>query len=49
VLSSVLGLGPNAGDAMWDSFYPIMDRVGIRYTWQREDGTVRLTYERENA
>jgi hypothetical protein len=47
-LSSVLGLGPNAEDAMWDSFYPIMDRVGIRYTWQREDGTVRLTYEREN-
>ena len=48
-LSPVLGLEPNAGDAMWDSFYPIMDRIGIRYTWQREDGTVRLTYERENA
>ena len=46
--SGVLGLDPHAGDAMWDSFYPIMDRVGIRYTWQREDGTVRLTYEREN-
>ena len=48
-LSSVLGLEPNAGDAMWDSFYPIMDRVGIRYTWQREDGTVRLTHERDSA
>jgi len=48
-LSPVLGLEPNAGDALWDSFYPIMDRVGIRYTWQREDGTVRLTYERDSA
>jgi len=48
-LSSVLGLDPHAGDAMWDSFHPIMERLGIRYAWQREDGAVRLTYERENA
>ena len=47
-LSSVLGLEPNAGDAMWDSFYPIMERLGIRYAW-REDGNVWLTFERENA
>jgi len=48
-LSPVLGLQPNAGDAMWDSFYPIMEPLGIRYAWRREDGTVRLTYERGNA
>jgi hypothetical protein len=48
-LSSVLGLDPNAGDAMWDSFYPIMEHLGIRYAWRREDGEVRLTYERKSA
>ena len=48
-LSSVLGLEPDAGDAMWDSFYPIMESLGIRYAWRREDGSVRLTFERENS
>jgi hypothetical protein len=48
-ISSVLGLGPNDSDAMWDSFYPIMERLGIRYTWQREDGAVRLIFERDSA
>jgi hypothetical protein len=47
-ISSVLGLGRNDSDAMWDSFYPIMDRLGVRYTWRREDGSVRLIFEREN-
>jgi len=48
-LSGVLGLEPDAGDAMWDSFYPIMERLDIRYAWRREGGSVRLTFERENA
>jgi hypothetical protein len=48
-LCGVIGLQPNAGDAMWDSFNPIMKRLGIRYAWRREDGAVRLTYERESA
>jgi len=48
-LSDVLGLESNAGDAMWDSFYPIMERLGLRYAWRREDGSVRLTFEMENA
>jgi hypothetical protein len=48
-LSSLLGLEPNAGDAMWDSFFPIMEQLGIHYTWRREDGAVRLTYERETT
>ena len=34
---------------MWDSFYPIMEHLGIRYAWRREDGEVRLTYERKSA
>jgi hypothetical protein len=48
-VSSVLGLGRNDSDTMWDSFYPIMERLGIRYTWQREDGAVRLIFERDSA
>jgi hypothetical protein len=48
-ISRVLGLEPDAGDAMWDSFYPIMERLGIGYAWRREDGSVRLIFERENA
>ncbi len=48
-LSGILGLDPNAGDVMWDSFNPIMERLGIRYAWRREDGSVRLTCEREGA
>ena len=47
-ISNVLGLEPNVGDAMWDSFYPIMERLGIRYAWRREDGSVMLTFDREN-
>jgi hypothetical protein len=34
---------------MWDSFYPIMERLEIHYAWQRENGAVRLIYEREGA
>jgi len=48
-LLNVPGLEPNAGDAMWDSFYSIMGREGIRYTGQREHVSVSLIFERENA
>ena len=44
-ISNVLGLEPYDSDVMWDSFYPIMERLGIRYTWRREDGSVRLIFE----
>ena len=48
-LPNIPGLEPNAGNAMWDSFYPIMGRVGTRYTGQREHLSVSLIFERENA
>jgi hypothetical protein len=48
-ISDTVGLEPNAGDAMWDSFHPIMERLGINYAWRREDGVVRLTFERDGA
>ena len=36
---------------MWDSFDPIMEHIGIRYSWghEEEDGAARLVFEREGA
>ncbi|CAN5297260.1 hypothetical protein BH18ACT10_BH18ACT10_01510 [soil metagenome] len=48
-ISRILGLKRNAGDAMWDSFHPIMERIGIHYAWRREDGTVKLIFEHEST
>lgn len=46
-ISGTLGLARSDGEAMWDSFEPIMEHLGIRYSWQREeDGAVRITFER---
>ena len=49
-LLGTLGLRREEGEAMWDSFDPIMERIGIRYSWgheEEEDGAARLTFERE--
>jgi len=48
-VSETLGLERGDSDAVWDSFYPIMERVGINFTWRREDEGVRLTFERDRA
>ena len=49
-ISGVLGLERNDGEVMWDSFKPIMEHLGIRYSWGHEgDGAVRLTFERGSA
>ena len=46
----VLGLGRGDGEAMWDSFEPIMEHLGIRYSWRHDDeGAVRMTLEREGT
>ena len=48
-LSGTLGLRREEGEAMWDSFDPIMEHIGIRYSWgpeEEENGAVRLTFER---
>ncbi len=43
----VLGLERGDGEAMWDSFEPIMAPLDIRYSWgHEEDGAVRMTFER---
>ena len=49
-ISGVLGLKGSDGEVMWDSFEPIMEHLGIRYSWgHEEDGAVRLTFERGRA
>ncbi len=49
-ISGVLGLEREDGEVMWDSFEPIMEHLGIRYSWGHEgDGAVRLTFERGSA
>jgi hypothetical protein len=46
-ISGTLGLARSDGEAMWDSFDPIMEHLGISYSWgHEEDGAVRLTFER---
>jgi hypothetical protein len=48
-ISGTLGLGREEGEAMWDSFAPIMEHIGIRYSWgheEEENGAVKLTFER---
>jgi hypothetical protein len=50
-ISGVLGLGHDEGEVMWDSFEPIMEHLGILYSWahEQENGRVRLTFERASA
>jgi hypothetical protein len=48
-LLGTLGLQRGDGEAMWDSFDPIMEHIGIRYSWgHEEDGAVRLIFERRS-
>lgn len=45
-ISSALGLERSEGEAMWDSFEPIMEHLGISYSWRHEDGGVRIIFDR---
>jgi hypothetical protein len=49
-ISGVLGLGHDEGEVMWDSFEPIMEHLGVRYSWRHEgDGAVKLIFEKGSA
>ena len=50
-ISGTLGLRREEGEAMWDSFAPIMEHIGISYSWghEEENGAVRLIFEREST
>jgi hypothetical protein len=37
------------GDRLWNAFDPIMKYLGIRYAWQREGETVRMTFELDHT
>ena len=48
-ISGALGLSLGEGEAMWDSFEPIMEHIGISYSWRHEEnGPVRITFERKS-
>jgi len=33
--------------SLWHIFEPIMEYLGLRYAWQRQDEAVKMTLERE--
>src|SRR5215210_1024075 len=42
-ISGVLGLERSDGEVMWNSFEPIMEHLGIHYSWgHEENGAVRI-------
>jgi hypothetical protein len=44
---SELEVTQSESDALWHIFEPIMEYLGIRYAWQRQDEAVKVTLERE--
>jgi hypothetical protein len=44
---SELEVTQSESDALWHIFEPIMEYLGIRYAWQRQDEAVKITLERE--
>jgi len=46
---SSLGLTQADSEPLWNIFEPIMELLGIRYAWERQDGAVRMTLEREST
>ena len=45
-----LQLTQSDSDRLWSAFGPIMDNLGIRYGWQREEGeVVRMSFEIERS
>jgi hypothetical protein len=44
-----LGLTQSDGEALWNLWNPIMEYLGISYAWQRQDGDVKLTLDREST
>ncbi len=45
-IASALGLERSEGEAMWDSFEPIMEHLGVSYSWRHEGEGVRIIFER---
>jgi hypothetical protein len=45
-LASFLQLPQSDSDHIWNTHESIMEYLGLRYVWQREDDVVRITLER---
>jgi hypothetical protein len=46
---SELELTQSDSEALWNIFEPIMEYLGIRYTWLRQDEAVKMIFERETT
>ena len=42
---SELGMTLAESDPLWNIFRPITGYLGIRYSWERQDGAVRMIFE----
>jgi hypothetical protein len=48
-LLSFLPLDRNDSDQIWNTYKPIMEHLGLRYAWQRQDDVVRISVERQSG
>ena len=48
-LWSFLPLDRHDSDQIWNSYKLIMEHLGLRYAWQRQDDVVRITVERRSG
>ena len=48
-LMSFFPLDREECDQIWDTYRPIMEHLGLHYSWQRHDGAVRITVERQGG
>ena len=46
---SEMGLTPADSEPFWSIYEPIMEHLGISYAWERQEGAVRMTFERGGA
>ena len=48
-LMGFLPLDRDDCDQIWDTYEPIMEHLGLRYGWQRQDDIVRITIEPQSG
>jgi hypothetical protein len=44
-----LPLDRGDSDQIWNTYKPIMEHLGLRYAWQRQDDGVRITIELQSG
>jgi hypothetical protein len=48
-LMGLLPLDRDDCDQIWDTYEPIVEHLGLRYGWQRQDDIVRITIEPQSG